>query len=264
MLGAVMSLLAAPLLGPWDWLGIGVGAAVLALAAVLVAASARRPPPASGPSPAGPSPAGPSPAGPGRAGEGAAGEAAAGEAVVTRRTVVQRGALGFFAAALAGVVAASIDYVVRAGSRRGRTFALESPDDVRAQVRTTGRPYYEPVGGFYVMPYPAHDLAAARSHYGPAVLEGMEEGFVALDQTCPHLGCRVTWCPSSAWFECPCHGSRYNAVGEQRRGPAPRGLDRYRVSVVDGRLTVDTGDRYLGPPPGTDTTGQAPSGPHCF
>jgi cytochrome b6-f complex iron-sulfur subunit len=243
-----MSLLATPLLGPWDWFGLAAGAVVLVIAVVVVAGSARRsrrPPPATGP-------AAPASADP-----------ASGDPVVTRRTVVQRGALGFFVAALAGVVAASIDYVVRAESRRGRTFALDSPDEVRSQVQASGRPYYEPVGGFYVMPYPARDLAAARSHYGPAVLEGMEEGFVALDQTCTHLGCRVTWCPSSEWFECPCHGSRYNAVGEQRRGPAPRGLDRYRVTVVDGRLTVDTAARILGPPPGTDTTGQAPAGPHC-
>jgi cytochrome b6-f complex iron-sulfur subunit len=247
MLGDV---LAAPVLGPWDYLGLAVGAAVLVVAVAVVALSVRRP---------------------GRrrlgAHRGAArqpSDAPPGDAPpVTRRTVVERGAVGLFVAALAGVVAASIDYVAGAAGARGRRFALPSPEDLRRQVGATKRPYYEAVGRFYVVPYPAPDLPHARSHYPPVVLEGMEEGFVALDQACTHLGCRVLWCPSSQWFECPCHGSRFNAVGEQRRGPAPRGLDRYQVSVVGGRVTVDTGVKILGPPPGTDTTGQAPAGPHC-
>ena len=32
---------------------------------------------------------------------------------------------------------------------------------------------------------------------------------------------------SSRWFECPCHGSQYNQVGEKKGGPAPRGMDRF-------------------------------------
>jgi cytochrome b6-f complex iron-sulfur subunit len=246
-----MDLLATPLLGPWDYLGIGVGAGVLVVALALVALSLRpgRDPgrrtgrhPARGPGGADPPPAG---------------------AGFSRRVLVERGALGVFAAALAGVVSASIDYVVRAvGAEAGRAFTVGTPAAVRDHMRRHG-PVYDPVGRFYVVPYPARDLPEARSHYDAAVVDGMEVGFVALDQACTHLGCRVPWCPSSQWFECPCHGSRYNAVGEQRRGPAPRGLDRYRVTIVDGRVTVDTGHKYLGPPPGTDTTGQQATGPHC-
>jgi cytochrome b6-f complex iron-sulfur subunit len=244
-----MPLLAAPLLGSWDYLGIGVAAAVAVVAAGVLAATSRR----SGrrepvavdrdvPPPGATSPRG-----------------------ITRRVVVERGALGLFVAALSGVVAASVDYVVGAlDGRKGKIFTLGTPEDLRRSARSSGRPYYEPTGGFYVVAYPAGDLTRARSEYSPPVLEGMEHGFVALDQACTHLGCRVPWCPTSQWFECPCHGSRYNAVGEQRRGPAPRGLDRYRVTVVDGKLTVDTGAKYLGPPPGTDTTGQPAAGPHCF
>jgi cytochrome b6-f complex iron-sulfur subunit len=236
-----MLLLATPLLGPWDYLGIGVGAAVVVIVVIGLVVSAH-----------------------GRG--GAPGLDAAPDASgVTRRVVIERGALGLFIAALAGVVSASIDYVVTAvDSRRGQTFRIGSAEDIRRRARATGRPYYDPVGGFYVVAYPAADLTKARSQYAAGVLEGMEEGFVALDQACTHLGCRVPWCPTSQWFECPCHGSRYDAVGEQRRGPAPRGLDRYRVRVLDGHVTVDTAVKYLGPPPGTDTTGQAPSGPHCF
>ena len=69
----------------------------------------------------------------------------------------------------------------------------------------------------------------------------MEEGIVALYQKCVHLGCKVPWCATSQWFECPCHGSKYNRVGEKQGGPAPRGLDRFVVTVAGDKLTIDTG-----------------------
>jgi cytochrome b6-f complex iron-sulfur subunit len=92
----------------------------------------------------------------------------------------------------------------------------------------------------------------------------MAEGYVALYQKCVHLGCRVPWCLSSQWFECPCHGSQYNRVGEKKGGPAPRGLDRFALSVNDdGTMSINTGVLYVGPPIGTNTTGQEAEGPHC-
>jgi len=62
----------------------------------------------------------------------------------------------------------------------------------------------------------------------------------AISQKCPHLGCAVPFCEASGHFECPCHGSKYNAAGEWISGPAPRGMDRYPVQIVDGRVTVNT------------------------
>ncbi len=115
----------------------------------------------------------------------------------------------------------------------------------------------------YVAPYPAGALAKAKQEYAGGVLEGMEEGVVALYQKCVHLGCRVPWCASAQWFECPCHGSRYSRVGEKKGGPAPRGLDRFAVSVENGNVFVDTGKVIQGPALGIDTTGQEAEGPHC-
>ena len=91
----------------------------------------------------------------------------------------------------------------------------------------------------------------------------MAQGYVALYQKCVHLGCRVPWCQTSQWFECPCHGSKYNRVGEKRGGPAPRGLDRFVLSVSGGTIVVDTGTIIQGPPIGTDTTGQGQEGAPC-
>jgi cytochrome b6-f complex iron-sulfur subunit len=94
--------------------------------------------------------------------------------------------------------------------------------------------------------------------------QGFDAGIVALYQKCPHLGCRVPNCVSSQWFECPCHGSQFNQVGEKRGGPAPRGMDRFAVAVDGGVLVVDTGTSRPGPAIGTNTTGQEAEGPHCI
>jgi cytochrome b6-f complex iron-sulfur subunit len=73
----------------------------------------------------------------------------------------------------------------------------------------------------------------------------------ALYQRCPHLGCKPNFCDRNYWFECPCHGSRYDRLGTKvmEYGPAPRGLDRFASSVLDGVLTVDTSRITLGPLP---------------
>jgi cytochrome b6-f complex iron-sulfur subunit len=89
------------------------------------------------------------------------------------------------------------------------------------------------------------------------------EGVMPLYQRCVHLGCRVPFCASSQWFECPCHGSKYNNAGEYKLGPAPRGLDRFPIEIVDGNVVVDTSTIKLGPPRGTNTTDQPQEGPFC-
>jgi cytochrome b6-f complex iron-sulfur subunit len=91
----------------------------------------------------------------------------------------------------------------------------------------------------------------------------MEAGLIALYQKCPHLGCRVPECATSQWFECGCHGSQFNRVGEKKGGPAPRGMDRFSMEVSGDNFTVDTGTIIEGPPIGTNTTGQEAEGPHC-
>ncbi len=127
------------------------------------------------------------------------------------------------------------------------------------------QPFYNATAKTYIVAYPKSALPAAKkvTAYTPSVLAGMEAGYVALYQKCVHLGCRVPWCQSSQWFECPCHGSKYNEVGEKVGGPAPRGLDRFVFEVSGGNIVVDTGNLVLGPPIGTDTINQSPAGPLC-
>jgi len=75
-----------------------------------------------------------------------------------------------------------------------------------------------------------------------------------LYQRCPHLGCKPNPCLKNFWFECPCHGSRYDRLGTKaagaQYGPAPRSMDRFAAVVdSDGVLTLDTGKITLGPLP---------------
>jgi cytochrome b6-f complex iron-sulfur subunit len=124
-------------------------------------------------------------------------------------------------------------------------------------------PFYNASAKVYIVEYPKDDVDKAEKVYASTIVAGMAEGFVALYQKCPHLGCRVPWCQTSQWFECPCHGSKYNRVGEKRGGPAPRGMDRFVLSVSGNSIVVDTGTVVQGPPIGTDTTGQGQEGAAC-
>jgi cytochrome b6-f complex iron-sulfur subunit len=163
-----------------------------------------------------------------------------------------------------GIAAIAFLFAKSSGGFGGKIDAGISLTDAIAYNNDKKEPYYVPEARSYLLPYPKEALPKAKKvpQYGP-VLPGMEEGIVALYQKCVHLGCKVPWCATSQWFECPCHGSKYNRVGEKRGGPAPRGLDRFVVTVAGDKLTIDTGVVIIGPPIGTDTTGQGAEGPPC-
>ena len=97
-------------------------------------------------------------------------------------------------------------------------------------------------------------------------LDPADRSVLALWRKCPHLGCQVPQlCGESQWFECLCHGSKYTVIGEHRDGPAPRGLDRFEVTVQDGDYVVLTRAIISGPPTGTVTFDERTTGqiPHC-
>jgi cytochrome b6-f complex iron-sulfur subunit len=184
---------------------------------------------------------------------------------VTRRQFFNRSIVAMMGLGLASFGGAVLAFLwPQLGSGFGSKINAGKIDDILAAVRDTRQPYYVAVGRFYVVPYPSESYAKAEAAgYSPAVLTGMEQGVVALYQKCPHLGCRVPFCQTAQWFECGCHGSQYNRVGEKKGGPAPRGMDRFPVEVSSGSVIVDTGIQVQGPAIGVNTTGQEAEGPHC-
>ncbi|MGZ3809113.1 MAG: QcrA and Rieske domain-containing protein, partial [Bacteriovorax sp.] len=67
-----------------------------------------------------------------------------------------------------------------------------------------------------------------------------EGKLVALSVICTHLGCIPNWLPSELKFKCPCHGSGYYMNGINFEGPAPRPLERFKISLQpDGKIKID-------------------------
>ncbi|MBN2304385.1 MAG: Rieske 2Fe-2S domain-containing protein [Anaerolineae bacterium] len=66
-------------------------------------------------------------------------------------------------------------------------------------------------------------------------------GLLALYRKCTHLGCAVPWDQAEGKFICPCHASAFEPDGDVLNPPAPRPLDRFAITVVDGEINVDTG-----------------------
>lgn len=90
-------------------------------------------------------------------------------------------------------------------------------------------------------------------------------GLMAIFQRCVHLGCRVPWCATSIGFECPCHGSRYNSIGEYFAGPAPRNLDRFVVEIRnDDRFIIRTGQPVVETARAARQSVPYPQGPSCI
>ena len=187
---------------------------------------------------------------------------------VNRRQFLNRGIVTVFGLGLSSFGAACLAFLwPPPGGGFGSRVNVGRIDDIKAAIRAGSGFLYVPQGRMWVTEYPDAALAKAAGTYGfyPQVEQGLAQGVVALFQTCPHLGCRVPQCVTSQWFECPCHGSQYNRVGEKKGGPAPRGMDRFPMQVnAANELIVDTGVIISGPPVGVNTTGQEAEGPNCL
>ena len=185
---------------------------------------------------------------------------------VSRRQFFNRATVTLMSAGLGGFGAAVLGFLWKgAEGGFGSKINAGKVDDIIAGIRSNNGFLYLPEARAWVTEYPKESLAKAEAIYASQapVFAGMSSGIVALYQKCPHLGCRVPTCATSQWFECPCHGSQFNRVGEKKGGPAPRGMDRFAVSINNGSVVIDTGAVFGGPSIGTNTTGQEAEGPHC-
>ena len=120
-----------------------------------------------------------------------------------------------------------------------------SPQVPGTSLRDGAPSYFQAARTFVQLVDPNRGFQPGESEDG----EGSSINVRAMYQRCPHLGCKPNFCTTNYWFECPCHGSRYDRLGSkiQELGPAPRGMDRFAASVDgSGVLTVDTSKITLG------------------
>jgi Rieske Fe-S protein len=130
---------------------------------------------------------------------------------VTRRTVILIGGAGT-ALALAGCAAPS-------GSSGSSSKGTGKPVEIARLADI-------PVGG----------SISATLDQKPVLLSQPKAGeVVAFSAICTHLGCPVA--PGKGEFDCPCHGSRFNATtGAVLGGRAPRPLEKITVTIDGDRV----------------------------
>ena len=162
------------------------------------------------------------------------------EAGMTRRQFLGK-ALGITFGAFAGIQLISWlgFFYPKVSGGFGSKIDAGRVDDLKDQIfQSDGSviPAFIPSARAYVLPF--NDEGQSQFSDSGTIADGL----VAVYQRCVHLGCRVPWCNTSQGFECPCHGSKYNMLGEYYAGPAPRNLDRFIVSVNSaGKFIIDTG-----------------------
>lgn len=138
----------------------------------------------------------------------------------------------------------------------GATFRVGRMSDILlAQPKfAQGYPYNFSAARSFLVNVPAARALASGSPVEVASPSAAE--MIALWRKCPHLGCMVPdLCDSVKRFECRCHGSTYNILGEKlEKGPAERGMDRFNVLVEgDATVVIDTSEILFGAPEGIVT-----------
>lgn len=167
------------------------------------------------------------------------------------------GSVGAFGAAALGFMWPNL------GEGFGAQITVGDAGELVSDIQSERAPFYLAEGRLYVVTWDPN-VPGAEDQYGEDhAVTGDGVGLMALYQKCVHLGCKVPWCQSSQWFECPCHGSKYNKWGEWMGGPAPRGLDRFPSTIEDGQFVANTGVTISGPPRTARVLQQEPEGPHC-
>jgi menaquinol-cytochrome c reductase iron-sulfur subunit len=65
-----------------------------------------------------------------------------------------------------------------------------------------------------------------------------EASVTALDPTCTHLGCRVSWDAETRELRCPCHGGVYDHLGQVKSGPPPAPLPKLSTKIDGDKVFI--------------------------
>ncbi len=153
------------------------------------------------------------------------------EAEPSRRAFVRVGA-----AAVAGVAVVGTLAACGGGSSGGSAAA---PSGGSAAAPSGGGAGAAPAAGplAKLADIPVGQAVSATGPNGPIIIAQPTAGHVvAFSAKCTHMGCPVA--PAGATLNCPCHGSKYDALtGAVLNGPAPSPLAPVAVKV-DGADVV--------------------------
>ncbi len=174
---------------------------------------------------------------------------------LSRRRFLRRSMLAVWGVSTVAAVAGALEFLYPALSGDfGSALVVGKKTDFKPavpdkfQLEITGV-YHRPVARTYIVhmapetQFLVHggDLQALLDN--EYVLKDSDGSYwLALYQKCVHLGCTVPFRDNCVSFKCPCHGSHYNVTGEYLDGPAPRSLERFRLSFDGANVVVNTGD----------------------
>jgi cytochrome b6-f complex iron-sulfur subunit len=94
-------------------------------------------------------------------------------------------------------------------------------------------PFNFPEGRFWLVNLDTTVEVGCERMYEAPGDDGQIVGTAAIYKVCTHLGCIYAWNDPNNRFECPCHGSKYRLDGRRIEAPAPRDLDRFKLSALD-------------------------------
>ena len=94
---------------------------------------------------------------------------------------------------------------------------IHAVKDLSRRIFTQGRSDLDelPPGHGGIVDYDGEKVGAYRDEEGEIYL---------VSAKCPHLGCQLEWNPDEKCFECPCHGSRFDYMGNCVDSPAQSGI----------------------------------------
>ena len=61
------------------------------------------------------------------------------------------------------------------------------------------------------------------------IYKDQNQKIFAVNPTCTHLGCLLTWNNLEKTWDCPCHGSRFDFTGKNLYNPAIKNLETYKI-----------------------------------
>lgn len=186
------------------------------------------------------------------------------DAGVLRRQFLNRAMAGTFFSALGVMGLASFSFAwPRVKGGFGADIDAGDVDEIRSAIFNADgsiTPLFWPEAKTWIVPVDAGQESGSQFSDNFTVAGGL----AALWQKCVHLGCRVPWCQTSQGFECPCHGSKYNSLGEYEAGPAPRNLDRFVVEINESNRFIVKTSQVIPTERAQAKNAPYPLGPSCI